>query len=196
MCSASTDAPWNDETISRLRALWDEGLSTAEIGRRLGTTKNAVVGKAHRLDLPQRPTPIRRAGSGKPRPPPRPRAPRLSDLAPLGCLKPAPAAAPRRPPAPSQPPLPRPTPAPSAPPIPLGKVLCCWPIGEASTADFRFCDAPAVAGKPYCEEHCKLAYRSPGRALDVQRLLSFTLPEAGNDVALVSMSNAIHNSQF
>lgn len=52
---------WNEEVIARLRALWDEGLSTAEIGRRLGVSKNAVVGKAHRLGLPPRPSPIRRA---------------------------------------------------------------------------------------------------------------------------------------
>ena len=51
---------WSDAVILSLRALWDEGLSTAEIGRRLGVTKNAVVGKAHRLDLPARPSPIRR----------------------------------------------------------------------------------------------------------------------------------------
>ena len=44
---------WADETIIRLRELWDEGHSTAEIGRRLGVSKNAVVGKAHRLDLPR-----------------------------------------------------------------------------------------------------------------------------------------------
>ena len=50
---------WAEETIVRLRALWDEGLSTAEIGRRLGVSKNAVVGKAHRLDLPARPWPIK-----------------------------------------------------------------------------------------------------------------------------------------
>ncbi|MCH4091494.1 GcrA family cell cycle regulator [Acetobacter sp.] len=51
---------WTDETIARLKALWQEGLSTAEIGRQLGITKNAVVGKAHRLGLPARPSPIRR----------------------------------------------------------------------------------------------------------------------------------------
>src|SRR5215469_7773297 len=59
---------WAEETILRLRALWDEGLSTAEIGRRLGVSKNAVVGKAHRLDLPARPSPIRRDGSGSSKP--------------------------------------------------------------------------------------------------------------------------------
>ena len=51
---------WTDEVIGQLRALWAEGHSTAEIGRRLGVTKNAIVGKAHRLDLPARPSPIRR----------------------------------------------------------------------------------------------------------------------------------------
>ena len=51
---------WTEETISRLRSLWQEGLSTAEIGRRMSITKNAVVGKAHRLTLPARPSPIRK----------------------------------------------------------------------------------------------------------------------------------------
>lgn len=51
---------WSVEAIDRLRALWAEGLSTAEIGRRMGISKNAVVGKAHRLNLPARPSPIRR----------------------------------------------------------------------------------------------------------------------------------------
>ncbi len=51
---------WSDDIINQLRALWAEGHSTAEIGRRLGVTKNAIVGKAHRLDLPARPSPIRR----------------------------------------------------------------------------------------------------------------------------------------
>ena len=51
---------WDDETIRLLRDLWTQGHSTAEIGRRLGVSKNAIVGKAHRLDLDARPSPIRR----------------------------------------------------------------------------------------------------------------------------------------
>ena len=51
---------WTEETIERLRSLWQEGLSTAEIGRRMSITKNAVVGKAHRLVLSARPSPIRK----------------------------------------------------------------------------------------------------------------------------------------
>src|SRR5271166_7201985 len=82
---------WSEETIVHLRALWAEGHSTAEIGRRLGVSKNAVVGKAHRLDLPARPSPIRPGGSGKPRAAPRPRCPRLADLVPLRSIPPEPA---------------------------------------------------------------------------------------------------------
>lgn len=45
---------WTPERTTALMALWNEELSTAEIGRRLGITKNAVIGKVHRLGLQQR----------------------------------------------------------------------------------------------------------------------------------------------
>jgi len=54
------DSIWTPELVQQLSRLWDEGLSTAEIGRRLGVTKNAVVGKAHRLALTPRPSPLKR----------------------------------------------------------------------------------------------------------------------------------------
>jgi GcrA cell cycle regulator len=168
---------WADETIIRLRELWDEGHSTAEIGRRLGVSKNAVVGKAHRLDLPARPSPIRREGE---RPPPRLGPPRHlagSTLPPLSStglgssglasasLGPiaSPASLPPRPqvvvaPRPAAPP-PRTVLAQQPPPRPYGRVItCCWPIGEPGTRSFRFCDAESVPGKPYCAEHAQLAY--------------------------------------
>jgi GcrA cell cycle regulator len=50
---------WTPELIEKLSALWAEGLSTAEIGRRLGISKNAVIGKAHRLLLTARPSPLK-----------------------------------------------------------------------------------------------------------------------------------------
>lgn len=158
---------WAEETIIRLRELWAEGHSTAEIGRRLGVSKNAVVGKAHRLDLSARPSPIRReGGSGSPH---RPAVRRLAGptLPPLACTgigatpaQPAPRAAPTAASA-----APRPAAAsparvvPSPPPRPYGRVItCCWPIGEPGTRDFRFCDAESVPGKPYCADHAQLAY--------------------------------------
>ena len=50
---------WTEVRIQQLEALWKAGLSNAEIGRKLGISKNAVVGKAHRLHLPSRPSPIK-----------------------------------------------------------------------------------------------------------------------------------------
>lgn len=151
---------WNDETIARLRALWDEGHSTAEIGRRMGITKNAVVGKAHRLELPSRPSPIRRvldAGHVSRRDQVR-RA-----TGPTLPVTAAVAAAVRAEPQVSPPaPLPsRPSPqlravAPIRPSVRVS--TCCWPIGEPGTLTFRFCDDGALPNKPYCQEHASLAY--------------------------------------
>ena len=157
---------WAEETIVRLRSLWDEGHSTAEIGRRLGVSKNAVVGKAHRLDLPARPSPIRRDGvpGGAPRrSAPRrvagPTLPPLSSTGPIAASGGS-AAAPHVA-------MLAPKPSPVAPvvrvappaPRPYGRVVtCCWPIGEPGTRSFRFCDSSSEPGKPYCSEPVKLAY--------------------------------------
>ena len=146
---------WTAEAIERLKALWAEGHSTAEIGRRMGISKNAVVGKAHRLSLPARPSPIRRETRW-----PRRRA-RRSRVA-------RPPVAPRS----TLPPVaPRPSPprrsraARAAAPRWCGPSrgcrptrTCCWPIGEPGQPGFRFCVSDAIAGKPYCPEHASVAY--------------------------------------
>src|ERR1700761_6765075 len=62
------DNIWTQDRIAALGQLWAEGLSTAEIGRRLGITKNAVVGKAHRLSLTPRPSPLKSGPVSRPRP--------------------------------------------------------------------------------------------------------------------------------
>jgi len=156
---------WTEDVIVRLRALWAEGHSTAEIGRRLGVSKNAVVGKAHRLELPARPSPIRRDGSGpaRSRPPRRVSGPTLP---PLTCTRAV---------------LPDASPAMVAPVAgtaaaarpalvnvmaraqpqarPYARIVsCCWPIGEPGSRSFRFCDAESVPGKPYCPDHAAVAY--------------------------------------
>lgn len=156
---------WSDEMIARLRGLWDEGHSTAEIGRRMGVSKNAIIGKAHRLALPGRPSPIRperEPGSPSRRRRTAPRrvsGPTLPALAALqsalpASLAPSPAGRPagedRRPPS---------RPAYSALARLGGRQLpCCWPIGEPGTPSFRFCDEVALPGKPYCDAHAQLAY--------------------------------------
>ena len=52
--------PWTDEMVESLKKMWDEGLSTGEIGKRLGVSKNSIVGKVHRLQLIARPSPIKK----------------------------------------------------------------------------------------------------------------------------------------
>lgn len=56
---------WTEERVAELTKLWESGLSASEIGRRLGITKNSVVGKARRMDLA-----MRRAPAAPKRPPP------------------------------------------------------------------------------------------------------------------------------
>ena len=52
---------WTDERVELLKKLWAEGLSASQIAGRLGgVTRNAVIGKAHRLGLKGRPSPIKR----------------------------------------------------------------------------------------------------------------------------------------
>jgi GcrA cell cycle regulator len=174
---------WDEETIARLRALWADGHSTAEIGRRMGVSKNAVVGKAHRLNLPPRPSPIRRDRAGlRPRPvavrrifgptlPPllgteQPAAPVVIAAVEAECV---PANETSRVLAPEHVRVGQMVPArPAAvvsaavravpPPRSMRLVACCWPIGEPGTKSFRFCDDDALPGKPYCAEHAQLAY--------------------------------------
>jgi GcrA cell cycle regulator len=155
-----SDTPWTDAKIARLTRLWAEGLATAEIGRRLNLSKNAVVGKAHRLRLPERPSPVKPREGGQPRriapaPPPgrRPGRPTLPGLA---CLRRPLAAA-----APDPASLPGPDPQASPHGVPTQRRAaqpCCWPLGEPGSPRFRHCEAPATTGKPYCAAHCRLAY--------------------------------------
>jgi GcrA cell cycle regulator len=133
------------EADAQLTALWLAGIATAEIGRALGVSKNAAVGRAHRLDLPSRPSPTARRN---PLVPPKARRPlrqkiTLPPLAP----EPAPPLEPAAPPSTRQRDNVTTRQAPSAP---IGRGLCQWPSER--------CDAPVVRGKPYCLEHCLRAF--------------------------------------
>jgi len=158
---------WTPERTNALIALWDEGHSTAEIGRRLGVTKNAVVGKVHRLRLPKRGSPIHGGPgySGRstapvslPRAPAAPRPMASAPIRPAPAAAQAPAAAPPKP----QPIIPtavyEPMPTNVIKLSALTSDMCSWPIGDPGTAGFRFCGRSAVTGKPYCAEHCSIAY--------------------------------------
>lgn len=122
----------------------------------MGVTKNAIVGKAHRLDLPARPSPIRKQEASTAAPAPRRRP----------SVRHAPSAPPaRRPVPPASQPMPAavaPAPAPvnaAVRPFPRASLRsCCWPLGEPGTRDFRFCGAEADPGRPYCATHAAVAY--------------------------------------
>lgn len=140
---------WTEDAIDQLRAFWAEGHSTAEIGRRMGISKNAVVGKAHRLNLDARPSPIRREAEGTDRP--AVVQPRRSPAAPGTAREAAPARRLEQPGTPAASAVVRAFPRASA-------RSCCWPLGEPGTPDFRFCVAEALTGKPYCQDHAAVAY--------------------------------------
>jgi GcrA cell cycle regulator len=162
MGAPAEEYDWNDHAVGRLRALWAEGHSTAEIGRRLGVSKNAIVGKAHRLHLPVRPSPIRRSKTIRldGHPPPAPRrvpVPKLAEMVPVQVCALA-----------VCPPTVAATPDPPPSPAPTGVAArratsCCWPIGHPGTPAFHFCDNPAPVGKSYCAEHARVAYRPRAR---------------------------------
>ncbi|MDI2090979.1 GcrA family cell cycle regulator [Commensalibacter oyaizuii] len=175
---------WNEEIVARLRELWAQGLSTAEIGRQLNVTKNAVVGKAHRLGLEGRPSPIRRSAAKKEK------TPAKTEVKPENtvtkAIKEPKAKVAEKPkdqivhvetPSPQKETVkendilagmpkveikPRKTKIEFMTPAELPKRRsnseCCWPIGDPGTKDFHFCGAQAIPGKPYCLEHVQIAY--------------------------------------
>jgi GcrA cell cycle regulator len=157
--------------IPQLRVLWAEGHSTAEIGRRLGVTKNAVISKAHRLHLPPRPSPIRRNIGGGVTVITRTRA-LPSGAASLPPLASGVVAVVEHAQAAPKAVIPAPASAPAvAAPRPYGRaVTCCWPIGEPGTPSFRFCVAEVALREKlqrdgsvvsvrgvYCGEHAARA---------------------------------------
>ena len=138
---------WTEERVSLLKKLWLEGLSASQIAKQLGgVTRNAVIGKVHRLGL---------SGRAAPSQPQRPvyRAPRAP--------RPAVAAgAPRRaePHAPAVPVVyVREEPG-SATVLTLGAHMCKWPIGDPSSDGFTFCGRRIGEGS-YCQEHARVAYQ-------------------------------------
>ncbi|MEA3538998.1 MAG: GcrA family cell cycle regulator, partial [Pseudomonadota bacterium] len=59
---------WTDERIETLRSLWEKGLTASQIADKLGNvSRNAVIGKAHRLGLKARPSPVKGDSDGTPR---------------------------------------------------------------------------------------------------------------------------------
>ena len=156
---------WTDERVELLKKLWSEGLSASQIAGRLGgVTRNAVIGKVHRLGLSGRATSSRssvprqrRTHTHAPR---QNRAPSIT-FGTRGnvALKPAfeeefQAA---------------PAPAPveelviplheRASILTLKESMCRWPIGDPTEEEFHFCGRKKTGSVPYCEHHARMAYQ-------------------------------------
>src|SRR5271165_1143145 len=150
---------WTDERVETLKKLWAGGHSASQIAAELGgITRNAVIGKVHRLGL-----------SGRAKSPssaaPRPRKPRtaphmlrvtrssmrgntalahayefdiepdaepIDNVIPLGQRRSL---------------------------LELTEDTCRWPIGDPGSADFYFCGGPAITSLPYCAYHSRIAYQ-------------------------------------
>ena len=143
---------WTDDRVEVLKKLWADGLSASQIARELGdVTRNAVIGKVHRLGLAGRASPTKPKSRLRHRDHdsysdssyPGSSRSRLNDaIEPLVMPEPAVTA--------------------DGEPInilSLSEKICKWPIGEPGDEDFRFCGNNKVNGSPYCTEHTKVAYQ-------------------------------------
>ena len=155
---------WTDERVELLKKLWSDGLSASQIAAELGgITRNAVIGKVHRLGLSGRAkSPSSAPRPRKARPAHMMRIPRpqmrgntalaqafeyevepepelIENIIPIGQRKTL---------------------------LELTEDTCRWPIGDPGTAEFFFCGGPPVASGPYCGYHSRVAYQPPNPRRD------------------------------
>lgn len=139
---------WTESRIAMLRNMWKAGHTASQISDALGgmITRNAVVGKAHRLGLAGRPDPIIRTGE---RPTPKRKLHRFQKTKHTK-LQPVPISV-----------------AVAEPPVYIPKARsethgCRFPIGDPRARGFHYClVVPVISGTPYCAEHCSVAYQRP-----------------------------------
>lgn len=135
---------WTDERVALLRKLWGEGKTAAEIASALGdVTRNAVIGKAHRLKLSNRVSPIQQNVKKAPSIP-KPANSRGSARKPVireQDIKIKGVAI-----------------------TELTPRMCRWPVGDPKDADFKFCGCASAPSLPYCSDHAKIAYQTTSRA--------------------------------
>ena len=168
---------WTEDRVERLSRLWVEGRSASQIAAELGegVTRNAVIGKIHRLGLSGRdPVPVE--------------APQLRVKAPSPA-EPI-ALAPVLEEIVSEievPPTPQPIAidlqvlrASSDVVIPLsdrvtilelGATMCRWPLGDPTSAEFRFCGCRSHSSLPYCAEHARVAFQPVADRRRVERMV-------------------------
>lgn len=167
---------WTDERVEKLKKLWSEGLSASQIAAQLGgVSRNAVIGKVHRLNLPGRAKAGGTPTAARPKRP-APVAPRPSNFT----ARPVAARPVTRPAgntvakeeidvAFEMQPETLPVPANgNNVVVPMSRRLeltqltertCKWPIGDPLNDDFHFCGNESPDNSPYCTYHQRLAYQ-------------------------------------
>ncbi len=180
---------WTEERVGHLSRLWLEGRSASQIAAELGggVSRNAVIGKVHRLGLSGRTViqPAEQAAVVTTHPP----QARAEPLVPAQELQahvaPAPVSTEAKP---------RLEVAPAAVPITfdmpvlrstkdvviplsdrvtileLSAAMCRWPLGDPTSAEFRFCGCRATGSTPYCSEHARVAFQPVGDRRRVERM--------------------------
>ena len=152
---------WTDERVSTLKKLWLDGLSASQIAKQLGgVTRNAVIGKVHRLGLSGRAAPSQPARPAFKAPRPARPAATTMPSAPRRVIAAEPAALPAVAQQPSVPAFRAEEPG-SATVLTLGAHMCKWPIGDPSSDGFTFCGRRNGDVGPYCREHAQVAYQQP-----------------------------------
>ena len=183
---------WTDERVETLKKMWGEGQSASQIAKELGgVTRNAVIGKVHRLGLsnragaaPAKPAAKEKPAAAKPAADKPATSPSSEPAAEVADKPVVPI---RRQIIPAGQPLP---PQPSANEISpealasvreiekkskkislmeLTERTCKWPVGDPATDDFWFCGLPVQAGKPYCEAHVGVAFQPMSSRRDRRR---------------------------
>ncbi|MGD1933930.1 MAG: GcrA family cell cycle regulator [Candidatus Phaeomarinobacter sp.] len=147
---------WTDERVEQLKQMWIDGLSASQSAARLGgVTRNAVIGKVHRLGLSGRGAPTRVTR----RRPAAPRAPRSTTASSVPKREAASKKA-------AIAPAPEPEelevisdPDAQANLLELNEQTCKWPIGDPGDENFHFCGQRSAPGLPYCAAHAKMAYQ-------------------------------------
>ena len=119
----------DEDKLNKLKKLWDDGLPITKIGNEIGVSRNAIAGKAHRMGLPKRNSPISK--SGEPRKNQQSNNSENNKVLPLKIM---------------------------LRDVEWSRNRCCWPIGDPKLPGFSFCGTPIIPGRPYCEEHSNLAY--------------------------------------
>ena len=125
----TTKNTWDDLKLKELEDLWKQGLSISKIGEILGVSRNSVAGKAHRMGLSKRTSPI--STENKRNLSEKNNNEIVNKIIPLKIKLRG---------------------------VQWSRTKCCWPEGDPKQNDFKFCGQDIFPGRPYCDKHSLLAY--------------------------------------